>query len=68
MNPLFPAIAENHLTLGVGYAFSNVSSLDFSYVYVPTSSATNPGIAGVSPATTVDFGGYSAQLMYSYRM
>lgn len=62
MNPLFPAIATNHLTLGVGYAFSKVSSLDFSYVHVPKVSATN------GSGVTVDFGGYSGQLMYSYRM
>jgi len=62
MNPLFPAIAKSHVTLGVGYALSNVSSVDFSYVYVPKVTATNG--SGVS----VDFGGYSGQLMYSYRM
>lgn len=60
MNPLFPAIAENHLTLGMGYSLSNVSSLDFSYVYVPK-------VTGGTDVK-VDFGGYSAQLMYSYRM
>lgn len=61
MNPLFPAIAKNHVTLGAGYAVSKASSVDFSYVYVPKVSAT--GGSGV----TVDFGGYSAQAMYSYR-
>ncbi len=61
MNPLFPAIAKNHLTLGVGYAVSKASSVDFDYAYVPKSSATN------GQGVTVDFGGYSAQFMYSYR-
>ncbi len=61
MNPLFPAIAKNHVTLGAGYVISKASSVDFSYVYVPKVSAT--GGSGV----TVDFGGYSAQAMYSYR-
>lgn len=61
MNPLFPAIAKNHVTLGVGYAVSNASNVDFSYVYVPTVSATN------GQGMTVDFGGYSAQFMYSYK-
>ena len=60
MNPLFPAIAKNHLTLGAGYAFNKESTLDFSYVYVPTVTATNG--AGI----TVDFAGYSAQLVYAY--
>lgn len=61
MNPLFPAIAKNHVTLGVGYAVSKASSVDFSYVYVPKVTATG------GSGTTVDFGGYSAQAMYSYR-
>lgn len=61
MNPLFPAIAKNHVTLGVGYNVSQASSVDFSYVYVPKVSATN------GQGMTVDFGGFSAQLMYSYR-
>jgi long-chain fatty acid transport protein len=60
MNPLFPAIAKNHVTLGAGYAVSQASNLDFSYAYVPKSSATNG--AGV----TVDFGGYSVQLMFGH--
>jgi long-chain fatty acid transport protein len=60
MNPLFPAIAKNHLTLGAGYEVSKASSVNFAYVYVPKVSATN------GSGTTVDFGGYSAQLMYSY--
>ncbi len=59
MNPLFPAIAKNHLTLGAGYAVSNASNVDFAYVYVPKVSATN------GQGVTVDFGGYSAQLMFS---
>jgi len=61
MNPLFPAIAKSHVTLGAGYVISKASSVDFSYVYVPKTTAT--GGSGVS----VDFGGYSMQAMYSYR-
>jgi long-chain fatty acid transport protein len=61
MNPLFPAIAKNHVTLGAGYGFNKASSVDFSYVYVPKVSSTN------GQGVTVDFGGFSAQLMYSYR-
>jgi long-chain fatty acid transport protein len=60
MNPLFPAIAKNHLTLGMGYAINKQSAVDFSYVYVPTVSATN------GSGVTVDFAGYSAQLVYAY--
>lgn len=61
MNPLFPAIAKNHVTFGAGYAVSKASSVDFDYVYVPKVSATN------GQGVTVDFGGYSAQFMYSYK-
>ncbi len=61
MNPLFPAIAQNHVTAGLGYAFNNSSTLDFSYVYVPKVSATN------GQGVTVDFAGYSSQLVYVYK-
>lgn len=61
LNPLFPAIAKNHVTLGAGYVFNKVSSMDFAYVYVPKVTATS------GSGTTVDFAGFSAQLMYSYR-
>lgn len=60
MNPLFPAIAKNHITLGAGYAVSKTSNVDFSYAYVPKDTATNG--AGV----TVEFGGYSVQMLYSH--
>ncbi len=60
MNPLFPAIAKNHITLGAGYAVSKTSNVDFSYAYVPKDTVTNG--AGV----TVDFGGYSVQMLYSH--
>lgn len=58
MNPLFPAIARNHLTLGFGYATSKASSIDFSLVYMQKVSATN------GQGAKVDFGGYTAQLLY----
>jgi long-chain fatty acid transport protein len=41
MNPLFPATIEDTLTLGFGYAFDKVSSVDFSYTYAPEVSVTN---------------------------
>jgi len=49
------------VTLGAGYVISKASRVDFSYVYVPKTTAT--GGSGVS----VDFGGYSMQAMFSYR-
>lgn len=62
MNPLFPAIAQNHLTLGAGYEIDKASSVDFSYVYLFTKSATTTGTP-----LSVDFSGYSAQFLYSYK-
>lgn len=61
MNPLFPAIAQNHVTAGFGYAFNKASTVDFSYVYVPQVSATN------GQGVTVTFAGYSSQLVYVYK-
>jgi long-chain fatty acid transport protein len=61
MNPLFPAIAKNHITGGVGYVLSSASNIDVSFAYVPKSSATNGG------GVTVDFGGFSSQFVYSYQ-
>lgn len=60
MNPLFPAIGKNHLTAGVGYAISKSSSIDASFVYMQKMSVKN------GSGVTVDFGGYSSQLVYSY--
>lgn len=62
MNPLFPAIGENHVSLGAGYVISSASSVDFSYVQMLTKTATATGTP-----LSVDFGGYSAQIMYSHR-
>ena len=61
MNPLFPAVAKTNISAGFGYAFSKQSSIDASYAYVPTNTVT--GGNGVK----VDFGGSSAQFLYSYR-
>ncbi len=61
MNPLFPAVAKTNVSAGFGYAFSKQSSIDASFAYVPTNTVT--GGNGVK----VDFGGSSAQFLYSYR-
>jgi long-chain fatty acid transport protein len=61
MNPLFPAIGKSHVSLGAGYTLSPVSSLNFNYVYMKKISATN------GQGVTVDFGGFSSQLLYSHR-
>lgn len=64
MNPLFPAIAKTNVTVGAGYNFNKVSSVDFNYAYVPKITG---GVLSTS-TTTVDFSGYSAQIMYSHRI
>jgi long-chain fatty acid transport protein len=61
MNYLFPAIIENHYTLGAGYAFSKASSIDFSFTYAPEVTQT----AGNGMTTT--HSQMNEQIMYSYR-
>ena len=63
LNALFPATIENHYTLGFGYAFNKVSSIDFSYSYAPEVSETNPntGIKTTHSQTN------NWQAMYSHR-
>ncbi|MFZ2909050.1 MAG: outer membrane protein transport protein [Candidatus Desulfobacillus denitrificans] len=63
MHPLFPAIIKNHVTLGAGYAFNKVSSLDFSLTYAPEVSATNANMGGVKTTHSQT----NWQLMYSHR-
>lgn len=65
-NPLFPAIVKNHLTGGLGYAFSPKSSLDFSATYAPKVRVSND--YGYLPGTSnanVSHGQINAQIMYS---
>lgn len=61
MNPLFPAVAKTNVSGGVGYAFDKASSVDASFAYVPTNTVT------AGNGVKVDFGGTSAQLLYSHR-
>lgn len=61
MNPLFPAVAKTNVSGGVGYAFSKQSSADASFAYVPTNTVT------AGNGVKVDFGGTSAQFVYSHR-
>ncbi|MBU1777573.1 MAG: outer membrane protein transport protein, partial [Gammaproteobacteria bacterium] len=64
MNALFPAVAKTNLSGGFGYVVNQQSSIDASFAYVPKTTVTNN--SGAAPVT-VDFGGYSAQLLYSYK-
>jgi long-chain fatty acid transport protein len=61
MNALFPAIIENHYTLGAGYAFTKQSTADISMSIAPEVESTNA--AGI----TVKHSQTNAQVMYSYR-
>jgi len=42
MNYLFPAITEQHYTLGVGHMFNDAQSMDFALSYVPETTAGGP--------------------------
>jgi long-chain fatty acid transport protein len=68
---LFPATIEDHYTLGFGYEFTPVSSVDFSLTYAPevsvTESATESNNLGTSPENTIKHSQTSWQLMYSHR-
>jgi long-chain fatty acid transport protein len=68
LNALFPAIEKNHYTVGLGYAFSNTSELNFALSFADEVTQTNPGaVAPPTAAVTVDHSQISWQLMYSKR-
>jgi long-chain fatty acid transport protein len=60
MNPLFPAIEKNHVTVGAGYMITKSSSVDASFAYAPEVKATNGQQVTVTHSQT------NAQVMYSY--
>ena len=62
MNFLFPAIVEEHYTIGAGYAFNAASELNFSLQHAPEVEQTNPNMMA-----TVKHSQTSWQLMYSYK-
>jgi long-chain fatty acid transport protein len=66
MNPLFPATIKNHVTLGFGYQFSKVSSVDFSFAHAPSVSSRNNN-DGMGTVTTDHAQENNWQLMYSHR-
>jgi len=61
VHPLFPATIESHYTLGVGYAVSKMSSIDFSLTIAPEVSVD--GDSGV----TTDHSQMNWQFMYSQK-
>jgi len=67
VNPLFPAIVRNHLTLGAGYTFPGSGSLNFSLSYGPRVKLTNNyGYLPGSENATISHRQINAQLMYSW--
>lgn len=66
LNALFPAIEKNHFTLGLGYALSDTSDLNFALSHAPKVTQTSPVVAAPpTAAVTVDHSQTSWQLMYS---
>ena len=61
VHPLFPATIKSHYTLGAGYDFNKVSSVNVSLVMAPAVDATNAQGVKVSHSQT------NWQLMYSHR-
>jgi len=62
MHYLFPAIVENHYTVGLGYAINNTSDVNFSLQHAPEVEQTNSTFG-----YTVTHAQTSLQLMYSKR-
>jgi long-chain fatty acid transport protein len=73
VNPLFPAIEENHYTVGFGYLLGKQSSLDASLTYAPevkvtgTAATGNPGtgVAG-NQGVTISHSQLNWQVQYGY--
>lgn len=61
VNPLFPAIVKDHLTLGFGYDFNQAQAVNFSYTYAPEVKVNNPTTGEIKHSQT------NWQLMYSHR-
>ncbi len=66
LNPLFPAIVEEHYTIGFGYAFSPASDVNFSLTYAPEVSET-VSAGGLYAGDKITHSQTNAQLMYSHR-
>jgi len=66
LNALFPAIVENHISAGVGYAQGPLS-VDFSLTRASEAQSTNPGNGSTVPPVTSTHSQLNWQLMGSYR-
>jgi len=67
LNALFPAIVENHVTFGAGYAFNERFSADASLVYALESDARNPGNGSDIPPVESVHGQLNWQILFSTR-
>ncbi|HHH52014.1 MAG TPA: aromatic hydrocarbon degradation protein [Campylobacterales bacterium] len=71
----FPATAENHYTLGLGYEFTKNFYVDTAFVYAPETTTTMKTIVGMNPQngdlytgdTSVKHAESSLSLQLSYR-
>lgn len=66
LNVLFPAITENHLTMGLGVKVSETSRLDFAISRALEKQCTNPGLGQVVPPVTSSHSQNNGQVMYSF--
>lgn len=62
VNPLFPAIIENHYSAGFGYRFDGGGELNFSITHAPEVTVTNS-----SDGTRISHSQNAWQLMYTWR-
>jgi long-chain fatty acid transport protein len=68
VNYLWPAIVEDHYTVGFGYAFSKQSELNFGLSYAPKVSVTGTGPTPPygNGGMTIEHSQVNWQLMYSH--
>lgn len=66
---LWPAIVESHYTVGLGYAVSKHSELDFALSYAPevTVTGTGPAMPAGNGGLEITHSQLNAQIMYSYK-
>lgn len=64
VNILWPAIVEDHYTVGFGYAFNKQSQVNFALSYAPETSVTGTGAQ--NGGVVIEHSQLNWQLMYSY--
>jgi long-chain fatty acid transport protein len=66
LNALFPAIVEQHLTMGAGYSVGQSSQVDVAISRGFESKSTNPGNGLTVPPVESTHGQLNAQIIYSH--